>query len=203
MNVIIVVTLGQRLAWEEEAGHTFISQGEKNLPSIRSSSTDNFILIFPCRGPLSCSLTHEVSGGVESITSTFCEACDLDLTNQLITGWYTMGTWLHQTNQRNSQGFCENHWEKPFICFQKFDVDGSRCGHISTRRGQLVWECRPRRAKRWSMGILFEPLHQVASGAKLRIGLLSYDKASLGWISMTANQMRPNSLIIEKNYCKR
>ena len=71
---------------------TFISQREGDLPSIHSSSTDNFLLIFPGLGSLFFSWTHEVSGGVEPIPSTGCEAHDLDPTNQLITD----GTkWAH------------------------------------------------------------------------------------------------------------
>lgn len=128
---------------------TFISQREGDLPSIHSSSTDNFILIFPGAGiPFLFLDPWGIWWGwihpEHRLWSTW------PWPNQSAHHrWYKMGTWLHQTNQRNSQGFCENHWEKPFNFCQKFEVDGSHSSRLSTRRGELIWEWRLRRAKRW------------------------------------------------------
>lgn len=91
----------------------------------------------------------------QSIPSTRCEAHDHGLTNQLITDWYRMDTWLHQDNQRNSQGFHRRvptgTTRRSLSSFSKiwswWEPLQSSFNH--RRKACLRIEAVPNRAKRW------------------------------------------------------
>lgn len=114
MNVIFLITLAYKFTWEKEAEHTFLLQGEGALPSISSSSIDNFILIF-LGGSLSQSWSMSYQVGLS--LSPAPAAKHMTLARPMRSS--QIGTeWTHDFSKPIrgiTRWFCENHQEKPFL----------------------------------------------------------------------------------------